>query len=108
MRRTLSAFAVAPLAALVFGIGLSLAGCFSPEEPDCTFRCDDSVGNSNHCPENYTCQADGYCHKNGTSSACPYGTPPDLTATIPADMAKAQDLATTPDLASVSDGSSSD
>lgn len=105
MRRTRSLLS----AAMLVAAGLLLGpACFSPEEPDCSFRCADSVGNSNHCPENYTCQADGYCHRNGTSSTCSYGLPPDMSVPALVDMTAAPDLSSTPDLTPASDGSNSD
>ena len=76
-------------------------GCFSPDMPDCTFRCDPaSVKNDGHCPESYTCQSDGYCHKNGTTSMCPYSLPGDAAVVVDlsgrvGDLATG-DLSTTP------------
>ena len=80
------------LAATAIAALLVAHGCFSPDMPDCTFRCDPaSVKNEGHCPESYTCQPDGYCHRNGTSTTCPYS--------LPSDAAVAGDLAVTGDLA---------
>ena len=56
-----------------FGRGLALAvalavgglsGCFSLPDDDVTFACDpdDAPG----CPDGYTCQPDGCCHRNGS------------------------------------------
>jgi hypothetical protein len=68
-----------------------LAGCFTPETPDCTFRCDRSVGNGGHCPDGYSCADDGYCHRNGFTGMCPFdfavsapdlATPPDMSVPI--------------------------
>ena len=92
MRRILS---VLSAIALLVAAAAALPACFSPEEPACAFRCDDSANNQNRCPENYTCQADGYCHKNGTSSVCPY---PDASATQQPDMSRMPDLTVPPDM----------
>jgi hypothetical protein len=57
--------------ALCLSTLLALCGCFSPDQPECSFRCDDSVGNGHHCPENYTCQIEvGFCRLNGSSASC--------------------------------------
>jgi hypothetical protein len=52
---------------------LLFAGCFDLDEPVCAFRCGSS---SPECPDHYTCQSDGFCHRNGTTTACPF---PDLS-----------------------------
>ena len=79
-----------------------LAGCFAPENPPCTFRCDTLAANHQHCPESYECRLDGYCHLVGTVGSCPTASvdlaSPDLVTTTPPDMRTA-DLATSSDLA---------
>jgi len=69
---------------------LVLCGCFSPDQPECSFRCDDTVVNGHHCPDNYTCQLDvGYCRLNGSSARCGF----DLAVTpSPDDMSSTGDL----------------
>ena len=91
------------LATAAFAVA-TFEACFSPDEPDCTFRCDKNVGNSGHCPDHYTCQADGYCHKNGTSTFCPYAadaaTSVVMDQSAPADGAGPADQSMPGDMAS--------
>src|SRR5262249_60553159 len=56
----------------------ALAGCFSPDLPDCAFRC----GPDDGCPGSMTCGGDGFCH-HGSSSVClpSSGTPDSRTGT---------------------------
>src|SRR6185436_4884793 len=64
------------------------AGCFNPEEPDCSYRC----GPQSLCPDNYECASDGYCHRKGGSGSCPFKMP-DL---VPGDMTAPPDLVGVP------------
>lgn len=76
-------------------LALCTAGCFSPEKPICSYVCADTAPK---CPDDYECRSDGYCHKIGTSDACPFSDaamPADLSATAPPDMTSAGDLAST-------------
>jgi hypothetical protein len=47
---------------LLVAIALGVGGCYSPDEPACSFAC----GPAGECPEHYSCQADGYCHLRGS------------------------------------------
>jgi hypothetical protein len=55
------------------------AGCFSPNEPTCSFACADS---DPKCPLDYTCLSDGYCHLQGDTASCGFSD-----ASVPLDMA---------------------
>jgi hypothetical protein len=92
-------------------LAIALAGCFAPENPDCAFRCDVATAmNGGHCPDDYYCGSDGYCHVNGGSGVCPFdllavpdaATPVDASMSVdqpapaPGDMTTAADLTTTP------------
>jgi len=59
------------------GLGLALgasgAGCFHPREPPCAFTC---VSPGARCPTDYTCGADGLCHRDGAEGICTLN-PPD-------------------------------
>jgi len=79
MRAVLFAF-------LIGGVGV-LSGCFAPDEPACAFAC----GSGEMCPDNYLCQADGYCHKKGSTVACNYPDAAVKDASVP-------DLRSLPDL----------
>jgi hypothetical protein len=90
---------------------LALAGCFSPANVDCAFRC--GAGDMQPCPDDYECRSDGYCHLIGAVGACTDASmdgsgPPDLTATVLVDQASPPqpDLAVTLDftLGTCSDG----
>ena len=48
----------------VLALGLSAASCFQPPKADVLFRCDPQAAPA--CPEGYTCEADGCCHKDGS------------------------------------------
>jgi len=48
---------------LPFAVGL-LASCFRPPDPDVLFSCDPDGAPA--CPEDYSCEDDGCCHKNGS------------------------------------------
>jgi hypothetical protein len=64
------------------------AGCFSPNEPICSFACADS---DPKCPTDYVCLDDGYCHLNGDKTTCGFSdasAPQDLAVRVPGDMAK--------------------
>ena len=78
-------------------LALVAAGCFSPDEPVCSFQC--GSYNGYHCPPDYSCNrgdttgcAGGtvcYCIRSNYTGACPFPQP---------DLAEVSDLAT-PDLA---------
>jgi hypothetical protein len=53
--------------------GLGMPGCFSPRKPACAFTC---VSAGNRCPDDYTCGADGLCHRDGDEDVCGL-TPPN-------------------------------
>jgi hypothetical protein len=76
---------VALAAGLVLVLGGGLGACFSPEQPTCAFTC----SATGLCPDNYVCQADGYCHKNGSTAACPF---PDAAASDAAIEMSVPDL----------------
>ena len=59
---------------VALGLPLGAASCFSPPEPVCVFSC---AAPPKACPTNYECRGDGYCHKIGTSGACPRYPAPD-------------------------------
>ncbi len=65
---------------VLLGLVLGLAGCFSPDHPTCAFAC----GPGGECPDDYSCQPDGYCHYHG-AGVCPF---PDAAAAdlSPQDM----------------------
>lgn len=68
-----------PLGAL---LGLALAAvvplaCFSLKEPPCAFSC---LTPPHRCPEQYTCQADGLCHREGATGICTLASPLDAAA----------------------------
>jgi hypothetical protein len=114
--------------AIVFA--LAATSCFSPDQPVCAYAC----GDNGACPDNYECRSDSFCHKIGTTEACPFpdaSAPPDLAGadlagldmsipidmavpdmsmgdmSVPTDMAKHQDMTELQD-GSLTDGSPSD
>jgi hypothetical protein len=75
MRRLLSIAALA----------LACAGCFSPDEPVCSYACAEVAPK---CPDDYECRPDGYCHKIGSTASCAFSD-----AAVPLDMsATAKDM----------------
>ncbi len=47
----------------ILAVGLAtLAGCYSPPQPDCGFACT----RNGECPADYTCASDGVCHRDGS------------------------------------------
>ncbi len=54
--------------AFVAGIGLA---CFTPPANDVLFACDPI--DDDRCPEGYTCEADGCCHKQGSDVQATFG-----------------------------------
>lgn len=51
-------------------VGLATSGsfgCFSLKEPPCAFSC---VQPPHRCPEQYSCGADGLCHRQGATGVC--------------------------------------
>jgi hypothetical protein len=87
-----------PLRPLAFVLGLGLfvgGGCFSLDEPPCSFSC----GPGGACPDDYVCMADNYCHKSGSPGMCPYpdaAVATDMTAPLPGDMASAPKIDQSP------------
>lgn len=63
---------------ILFALALLSGACFDPDEPPCTFAC----GENGACPDNYECQADGYCHLKGHTGPCNYSD----AAVAPADL----------------------
>lgn len=95
MRRRLTL--LLPLLLLSAG-ALTTARCFSPDLPACAYIC---AATAPRCPDQYECRDDGYCHKRGSTEACPYRmdlspAPPDLTP--PLDLASSPDLTPPPDM----------
>lgn len=62
-RRTVLLWAVAA--------GALASGCFSLPADDVTFTCD--VGGDASCPEAYSCEADGCCHRDGSKVTQNFG-----------------------------------
>jgi hypothetical protein len=58
---------VVGLALAALAGGAIVAGCFSPDKPDCAFAC---AQGSHSCPDGYECRADFYCHRIGSTGAC--------------------------------------
>lgn len=65
----------------ILGVGIiaTLAGCYSPPEPDCGFAC----GPSGACPADYTCAADHVCHRNGAAAGLTCPGRPDAAVDSP-------------------------
>jgi hypothetical protein len=64
---------------LLAGLAAVAAACFSPLQPACTFAC----GPSGACPEKYTCESDGLCHRADGQGQCDLesgGSPSDGAA----------------------------
>lgn len=85
-------------------LALAVRGCYTPDQPVCNYRCDTSADNNGHCPWDYECRADGYCHLKGSTGMCPFSMPdmsavPDMSMAPPPDMATSPDTAAPPDLA---------
>ena len=63
------------LASLAAGLLVSLAlgagGCFNLPADDVTFVCDPQGSAS--CPDGYSCEADGCCHRDGSDVAASSG-----------------------------------
>lgn len=59
---------------ILAGATTALGGCFSPKTPPCAFTC---ISAGSLCPDDYTCGADGLCHRDGAEGVCglkpPYG-----------------------------------
>lgn len=62
-----------------------LAACFTPPDEDVLFSCDPDSAPT--CPEQYTCEADGCCHRDGTDVEASFGacrlTAGSVSATAP-------------------------
>ena len=71
---------------------LLFAGCFNPDEPSCSFAC----GSAGECPNDYACQSDGYCHKNGDNTACGFSDAamPDIAEPVDLSVGDAGDAGT--------------
>lgn len=71
---------VAACAGLVLGGALGLlASCFDAPQPAVQFSCDPD--DAPECPDGYTCEADGCCHRDGSDvqanlGACQLGGAP--------------------------------
>lgn len=64
----------------LLGLGLAAVvplACFSLKEPPCAFSC---LTPPHRCPEQYTCQADGLCHREGAAGMCILTPPIDAAA----------------------------
>lgn len=70
---------------------VSLARCFQPDLPVCSYRCNTAEPK---CPDEYECRADQYCHRKGTTEACPYS----MDLSMPPDLAVTRDQSMPPDL----------
>lgn len=66
---------------IMLALGLALAGCFSVDEPPCSYACSDT----GLCPDDYQCLSDGYCHLHGQMTSCGYTD----AALAPGDLANA-------------------
>lgn len=75
------------VAAAVLGL-LLLPRCFSPALPDCSYRC---FGSEPACPDEYECRDDGYCHRQGTATTCPFSDMRQQDLRRPADLSSAGD-----------------
>ena len=53
--------------ALILGVLVAAAGCFSPDQPACQFSC---ALPPHACPANYVCRADNYCHRKDSTGLC--------------------------------------
>ena len=78
---------------------LTVAGCFDPDEPACTFSC--TPGGA--CPTDYMCLPDGYCHLGGKPGNCGYSDAavpliPDAGDMSIADLMPPMDDGPSPDL----------
>jgi hypothetical protein len=64
-----------------------ITACYSPAQPDCGFIC----GSNGECPDDYTCAADGICHRNGSPAnlICMVDARPDSPRPIDAPPADA-------------------
>jgi hypothetical protein len=55
-----------PICVVLAGLS-GVTACYSPVQPDCGFIC----GPGGACPDNYSCNGNGQCQRNGTApSAC--------------------------------------
>lgn len=82
---------------LAICLGLMTA-CYSPPEPDCGFAC-----RGGQCPTNYTCAADGICHRVGSPASLSCGPDARIDSPVPidaprpdADLTPPQVVGTTP------------
>jgi hypothetical protein len=66
--RILSSFALA--AGFASSLG-AISACFNAPADDVLFSC--ASGASPQCPEGYSCEADGCCHKDGSDVEANYG-----------------------------------
>jgi hypothetical protein len=109
------------LAAASLALTLGAPGCFQPDNQICSYACDPNAGNAAHCPSDFECRSDGYCHLIGSTAACGFAVAdlsavadmsmpgPDLTlgdsggSDGGADLLVAGDLASAADLALAAD-----
>jgi hypothetical protein len=74
-------------------VAVALAGCFSPDTPNCSFRCDEQADNSAHCPDGYTCDHSGtvaVCRRNDYTGTC--AITQDLAMSLPDMTVSAVDM----------------
>ncbi|HEY0132950.1 MAG TPA: hypothetical protein VGB85_02685 [Nannocystis sp.] len=60
---------LAGLAALL-AFGTALGACFNPPAAAVMFSCDPAAAT---CPDGYTCEADGCCHRDGSDVEADFG-----------------------------------
>ena len=60
--------AIAWLVGVALGIS---AACFTPPNDDVLFSCDRDEAPT--CPDSYTCEADGCCHRDGSDVEASFG-----------------------------------
>jgi hypothetical protein len=68
---------------VLFALSFGTGACFNPPAADVMFTCDLEAAPA--CPDGYTCQDDGCCHRDGSDveanrGACRIGGGPDPTA----------------------------
>jgi hypothetical protein len=73
---------------VLFALSFGTGACFNPPAADVMFTCDLEAAPA--CPDGYTCQDDGCCHRDGSDveanrGACRIGGGPDPTAATDAD-----------------------
>ncbi|HXT97582.1 MAG TPA: hypothetical protein VN853_14875 [Polyangia bacterium] len=56
--------------ALLLLAAATLTACFNPQQPGCAFSCADA----GLCPDGYSCQTDGLCHRTDGQGTCAIST----------------------------------